>query len=433
MLAPSPNRTLAHLTSKELQEEADGLLAQYHERPEDLVFHHRLDANGLPIFPIVARHVDLVGAHLWNGVKPEKNSPRPWGEWHWSDTVRTYEPERLPDPVIEPPAPAPLKWTTPKLIEIFKPPLIEQHAGRRGKDPKPPEPARCLTWNTPTIVQVGAEDLLDLMFVRKPFGTSMILASTLPTRAFSYLAARRRAVPGLVPNGATPVEAALTVALWARANASPLRGWTPACIARDHALRRPGSPAGRPRLHMNLGDEASADWGLLLMTTLGGLSAREAAKHVGLGRDVVAKRLRTLPAEIEASLGILSLNGQNEKFAQRVGRRKRADRTDHPQLMTGDRPAPLQASPDDTWLVDEAIEYFGATKLPPGCAGDIIEKDRYRGLDTVKRGDPDDDESPIVGKADALRTAGWYSRLPRATDWRAIARGCRLVPIVMRR
>jgi hypothetical protein len=74
--------------------------------------------------------------------------------------------------------------------------------------------------------------------------------------------------------------------------------------------------------------------------------------------------------------------------------------------------------PDDAWLIAEAIEYFGATKVPTGSADGVDE--RVRDLDTVKRADPDDDYSPIVGHTDALRTEG---RLyPRATNWRALAR-----------
>jgi hypothetical protein len=275
--------------------------------------------------------------------------------------------------------------------------------------PKPPrEPA--LEW----------EDLLD--FIPEAI-QAQTLPPTTPAQAFAYLASSRRVVPDLVRDSASPVEAGLALALWAQANAGPrMLFGTPAGIAIDHAIRIAARITGqRQRIHCNLGDEASADWSLLLMTLLGGLSAREAAKHVDLGRDVVAKRLRTLLAEIEASLGFLSLNGQNAKFAPGVGRR--FERTDHPRLRTGDLPAPLPASPDEAWLIAEAIEYLGGpTKLPPGCAADIVEKDRVRSLDRVLRGDPDDDYSPTIGKADALRTEGWYSRLPRAVDWRAIAR-----------
>jgi hypothetical protein len=97
MLAP-PDKTLKQ---PPLQEEADNLLAQYggrnvrqgywfRGRPEDLSFHYRLDANGAPVFPIVARHTELIGANIWSGVKAEKNVPRLWGEWYRLDRLKTY-------------------------------------------------------------------------------------------------------------------------------------------------------------------------------------------------------------------------------------------------------------------------------------------------------------------------------------------------------
>jgi hypothetical protein len=123
-----------------------------------------------------------------------------------------------------------LKWTTPKLTEIFKPPLIEQHASEVAL------PASSLSWSTATIIEAGAEHLLDLMFERKPFGSSLIIARTLPTRAFASLAALRR--PDLVPESATPVEAAITMALWAQANAGVrMLFGTPASIVIDHSQR----------------------------------------------------------------------------------------------------------------------------------------------------------------------------------------------------
>jgi hypothetical protein len=305
MLAP-PNKMPARPTRKELQEEADRWLALYEEPEEesidgvvDVSCRYRLD-SGNPVHPnyYTARHTYLAGAHIWNGARGEKNARRPHSGWSWVTTEKSCRPDRSPDDP-EPAAsePATLKWTKPKLVEIFNPPLIKQHAS------EPPLPARSLTWTTPRLVEVGAEHLLDFL-------QHAIKTRTLPTRVFAYLAGRRLAVPGLVKESDTPVEAALRIALWARAHASPLNGWTPACIAIAHAVKVAlRLTAGRKRLHLNLGDEATSDWSLLLMVMVGGLSAREAAKHVGLRHSIVAARLGTLIAEITSSLGILSLNG----------------------------------------------------------------------------------------------------------------------------
>jgi hypothetical protein len=76
----------------DLKREADMWLARYQERPEDSIYRYRLDANGNPVFPFVARHVDLVGAAIWNGVKSEKNKRRPHGGWYWTTILRTFHP-----------------------------------------------------------------------------------------------------------------------------------------------------------------------------------------------------------------------------------------------------------------------------------------------------------------------------------------------------
>jgi hypothetical protein len=155
MLAP-PNKTLPRPTSKELEAEADRWLARYRERPEDSVYHYRLDANGRPTFPIIARHVDLIGASLWNGVKTTKKArcgcltreckhhnnlvnARPVGDGRWMTTLRTYQPATHGYPVSEPVAAedetferfeiefeAVLdrlsgKWTAPQIEEIPHP------------------------------------------------------------------------------------------------------------------------------------------------------------------------------------------------------------------------------------------------------------------------------------------------------------------------
>jgi hypothetical protein len=194
MLAP-PNKLSARPTRKELQEEADRRLAQYKERPEDYVYRHHLDVIGNPVFPIVARHVEMVGANLWNGVGSEKNVPRPCREWHWTSALKTYHPAHdLHASESEPPKPAVLKWATPKLMEIFKPPLIEQHAD------EPPLPARSLRWTTPTLVEVGAEDELAARLA------DGFRDGALPLDAFRYLARWRRFLPG--PSATTAASSA---------------------------------------------------------------------------------------------------------------------------------------------------------------------------------------------------------------------------------
>src|SRR4029077_17826188 len=118
---------------------------------------------------------------------------------------------------------------------------------------------------------------------------------------------------------------ALRIALWAQANAGPARMLfgTPAGIAIDHAIRIAARiTEQRQRIHYNLDDESSVDWSLLLMVARrDGLSAREAAQHVDLGRAQVARRLRTLLGGIDASLGLKSLIGQIDELAIRVERR----------------------------------------------------------------------------------------------------------------
>ena len=113
MLAPADQKTMARPSSAQLEEEADRWLARYPascECPTCIdVYRHRRDASGRPFFPIVARHVELVGAFIWNGRKSEKSDRRPCRYWQWTTTLKTYNPVREDTRPL---------WTTPHLQEI---------------------------------------------------------------------------------------------------------------------------------------------------------------------------------------------------------------------------------------------------------------------------------------------------------------------------
>jgi hypothetical protein len=478
MLAP-PNKMSARPTRKELQEEADRLLALYEEPEEesvdgveDVSCRYRLE-TGYPVHPnyTVARHTHLAGAHLWNGVKPEKNARRPCCAWQWVATLQICHPENRE--TYEPPA----RCECP---DCSRHPanLIELHAD------EPPLPARLRTWAAPVLVELGAEAALA---VRLADG---FRHGAMPSDAFVQIAGWRRFLPGLWRDGDAIVAAVLRCAFLIRDLYDVMSGdgWTvdgvaEACralhpdrkvlrqpfltpdnarherdeivvplerrriITRDdvtaariviqQALRvKLGLITERQRWKSNLDDGGStSDWTLICTMLRDGLSARETAKLVSLGHSIVSRRFEAAIAAISSRLGpVPALSGQNGKLARGVGTR-RAGRTDHPRLTTGERPAALpdlwerlssdnytkRALPDDHWLIAEALEYFGDCTVPPGCADGVVE--RVRVFDSVVRSDPDDDDAPIIGKTDALRTEGRHVILyPCARDWRAVAR-----------
>jgi hypothetical protein len=436
MLAPADHKPVARPTSKELKAEADRWRALYKERPEDSVYHHRLDANGKPVFPLVARHVNLVGADIWNGVSAEKKSAcgcltheckhrnklvnaRPVGGGQWIATLRTYHPARPPS--CECPACA---WSGPALLDL--------HAN------EPPEPARLLPWSTPALVELDAEDE-HAARLADGFRDGALLLD-----AFKWIAGWQRFLPGLGKGSDDPFARVLRISFWLRNLHRVTSGddpWTvddlaEACrvlrpdrkvqreafitpggerhprdaivvppewrriIARDIAATRwvisytyefllPHDLAVKGRWRALLPDGVSyvTSGAIVKLMLEEGLSARQASKRLGLSGSIVARNFNAAVDAVAESLGPWPwpLSSQKGKFARRVGTR-RAERTDHPRLRIGDRPAPLPPSwricgpPTNDWkfgvpkevlpldrlLIGEAMEYFGNFIVRPG-------------------------------------------------------------------
>jgi hypothetical protein len=461
MLAPANQKTVARPTRKELEAEASRLLARFPEPPTakidgvaDEWCPYRLD-NGDPLHPnyVVARHTELRGANLWNGVRTQKNARRPCHGWKWVTTFKAYQPEdrdetheqlarcECPD----------CSWLPARLLDL--------HAN------EVPEPARLRPWSAPQLIKLNAEDELAARLA------DCFRHGALSLDAFKSIAGWQRFLPGLGKDSDDPVAKVLRTAFWIRDLYEVMSGddWTVEDVAEtcralhpDGKLlpRRPFIPRSGDRHERDeivveperrrfiIRDEITATrlvinyvyWVLLRhdvaekrfraslpagrYVTSGmivklmleeGRSARDAGLKLGLSGSIVSRHYKAAIATIADSLGLFPwpwrLSSQKRKSARGVERR--AERTDKPALSVDDRPVPLpydlalRALFEIYWLALWAV-YYGhpVTLLPPGCANGVIE--RVRALDTVARADPDDIDSEIIGKVGALKTEGQH-------------------------
>jgi hypothetical protein len=324
-------------------------------------------------YKAVARHTDLVGADVWNGLKGEKknksfNKARSRHGGQWVTTAKIYQPDRE----VRCECPECSRPLAQDVLsgELLKQLSVEVDAAIARLSRK---------WATPRLTEMTLAEALEFGF-RK---------GVLPSDDFDKIASRRRFLPGLNRNRDAPVAAVLRCAFWIRDldNVTSGASWTVDDVAErcralhpnKRLLRRPSNtrdgvrherdevlvePQGRriiskddvtaarqviqhamkvivdrqSRKSNRPDGSCETDWAIVTAMLGDGLSARAVAGRVGLGHAMVSRRFAKAIGAIADSLGPLAtFSRQNEKLARRVGTR-RAQRTHRPSLRT--RPAP---------------------------------------------------------------------------------------------